>query len=132
MFFPSLFGFPSHQRPSLKNTGCHSSSEYSCTKKSASSYNCMLQINILLISGTFQFRNSPDQVLVNKTIKLICQLILSCTYCSAGSTSLRPIYTISDRERQGFIQENPGSCGTYRGREERWVFLITSEKQYVL
>jgi len=34
------------------------------------------------------------------------------TYCSGGSTSLRPIYTILGEEIQGLIQENPGSCGT--------------------
>lgn len=40
------------------------------------------------------------------------------TYCSAGSTSRKPMYTIFGGERQGLIQENPGSCGTCEERSE--------------
>lgn len=32
--------------------------------------------------------------------------------------SLRPIYIISDCERQGFSQENPGSTGTFKITEK--------------
>lgn len=44
------------------------------------------------------------------------------TYCSGGSTSLSPIYTILGEEIQGLIQENPGSCGTYE--ERKWTRLV--------
>lgn len=52
--------------------------------------------------------------------------------CSAGSTSRKPMYTIFGGERQGLIQENPGSCGTLSCsslmRKERgcpWIFPDT-------
>lgn len=53
------------------------------------------------------------------------------TYCSGGSTSLKPIYTILAEEIHGLIQENPGSCGTYKERNEQDSSLILCLTQII-
>ena len=58
-------------------------------------------------SGTLVARTGPK---LNSNVS---------TYCSGGSTSLSPMYTILGEEIQGLIQENPGSCGTYEERNEQ-------------
>lgn len=46
------------------------------------------------------------------------------TYCSGGSTSLSPIYTILGEEIQGLIQENPGSCGTCEEKNSSGILSL--------
>lgn len=47
------------------------------------------------------------------------------TYCSGGSTSLSPIYTILGEEIQGLIQENPGSCGTCEEKDSSEILSLS-------